>query len=130
LLVVVTNQPDVGRGTQQIEAVEAMHDHLRLLVPEIDQVQVCYDPGSATPPNPRRKPAPGMLFDAAASLGIDLTRSWMVGDRWRDVDCGHAAGCRTVFIDAGYDEKLRLTPHFSVPTFPAAVHAILAHSQT
>jgi D-glycero-D-manno-heptose 1,7-bisphosphate phosphatase len=99
-------------------------------VPEVDDVQVCYDAGGSTPPNPRRKPAPGMLYDAAASLGIDLARSWMVGDRWRDIDCGHAAGCRTVFIDAGYDEALRLKPHFSVPSFSAAVQTILAHSQS
>ena len=67
-----------------------------------------------------------MLFDAARTLGLDLARSWMVGDRWRDIDCGHSAGCRTVFIDFGYDEKLRARPDFIVSSFPAAVGIILA----
>jgi D-glycero-D-manno-heptose 1,7-bisphosphate phosphatase len=128
LLVVVTNQPDVGRGTQRQETVEAMHEHLRSLLPELDGVEVCYDPGGSVPPHPRRKPAPGMLQDAAARLGVDLTRSWMIGDRWRDVDCGHAAGCRTVFIDAGYDEPLRMQPHFTATDFPSAVQVVLTHS--
>lgn len=128
ILVVVTNQPDVGRGTQLQQTVEAMHERLLQLVPEIDGVEVCYDPGGSTPPNPRRKPAPGMLHDAAARWDIDLAQSWMIGDRWRDVDCGHAAGCRTVFIDAGYNEALRAQPHFSATDFPSAVALVLNHS--
>jgi D-glycero-D-manno-heptose 1,7-bisphosphate phosphatase len=129
-LIVATNQPDVGRGTQAQAAVEAMHAYLRELVPGIDRIEVCYDVGGAVPPSLRRKPAPGMLFDAARALGLDLARSWMVGDRWRDIDCGHAAGCRTIFIDFGYDEKLRARPDFIVSNFPAAVGIILTHYST
>src|SRR5262249_20728402 len=107
LLIVATNQPDVGRGLQARELVEAMHGKLRELVPEIDRIEVCYAPGGAeSPPDPRRKPEPGMLLDAARTLGIDLARSWMVGDRWRDIDCGKRAGVRTVFIDYDYAESL------------------------
>jgi D-glycero-D-manno-heptose 1,7-bisphosphate phosphatase len=51
-----------------------------------------------------------MLKRAAQELDVDLTQSFMVGDRWRDVDCGHAAGCQTIFIDRGYDESLRKFP--------------------
>ena len=49
-----------------------------------------------------RKPKPGMLLRAASELKIELQRSWMVGDRWRDIDCGHLPAVRTIFIDCGY----------------------------
>ncbi len=125
LLVVATNQPDVGRGTQSRESVEAMHAAMRAALPEIDRVEVSYDPGGSGPAAPRRKPAPGMLLDAADALDIALSESFMVGDRWRDVDCGHAAGCRTVFLDRGYAEALRQPPTFTVGSFAEAVAAIL-----
>ena len=115
-LVVATNQPDVGRGTQSQSVVEAMHARLRAWVPQIERVEVCYSPGldRSAPPDRRRKPEPGMLLDAAAALGLDLGKSWMVGDRWRDIDCGRRAGVRTVFIDFGYAEELRAAPDFTV----------------
>ena len=68
-----------------------------------------------------------MLLRAARELGLDLARSWMVGDRWRDVDCGKNAGCRTVFIDYGYAEVLRAPPDFTVRNFAEAADIILAH---
>jgi D-glycero-D-manno-heptose 1,7-bisphosphate phosphatase len=123
-LVVATNQPDVGRGTLPQSVVEAMHERLRLLVPEIDRIEVSYDSGRA--PARRRKPEPGMLLDAAAALNLDLARSWMVGDRWRDVECGRRAGVRTVFIDFGYAEELPAPPDFTVKSFGEAVDVILA----
>lgn len=126
-LVVATNQPDVGRGTQEQSVVEAMHARLRAWVPQIERVEVCYAPGldRLAPPDRRRKPEPGMLLDAAAALGLDLANSWMVGDRWRDIDCGLRAGVRTVFIDFGYAEELRAAPDFSVKTFAEAAAVIL-----
>jgi D-glycero-D-manno-heptose 1,7-bisphosphate phosphatase len=127
ILVVTTNQPDVGRGTQSQAVVEAIHQQLRRLVPTIDHIEVNYDAGNTPASTPRRKPAPGMLIDSAKTLGLDLMQSWMVGDRWRDIDCGQAAGCRTVFIDLGHDEKLRSEPNFTVPNFMAAVRIILGH---
>jgi D-glycero-D-manno-heptose 1,7-bisphosphate phosphatase len=71
-----------------------------------------------------------MLFDAAQALGIDLKRSWMIGDRWRDVDCGHRAGVRTVFIDLGHAESLRSAPEFTVPSFAMAVAVVLREAQS
>ncbi len=126
ILVVVTNQPDVGRGTLPQAVVEAIHDRLRAQLP-IDRIEVCYDAGGAQPPSAFRKPAPGMLLRAARELGLDLAGSWMVGDRWRDIDCGRAAGCRTVFIDSGYAEALRERPDFTAPSLAAAADIILAH---
>jgi D-glycero-D-manno-heptose 1,7-bisphosphate phosphatase len=127
VLVVATNQPDVGRGTQSAAVVDAMHAGLRRLIPFLSHIEVCYAPGQGVdhPANYRRKPAPGMLTDAALLLDLDLGRSWMVGDRWRDIDCGQRAGVRTVFIDFGYAEALRAPPDFTVRTFPEAAHAIL-----
>lgn len=126
-LVVATNQPDVGRGTQLQSVVEAMHARLRGWVPQIERVEVCYAPGldRSAPPDPRRKPEPGMLLDAAAALGLDLGKSWMVGDRWRDIDCGRRAGVRTVFIDFGYAEELRALPDFTVKSMAEAAAVIL-----
>ena len=127
VLVVATNQPDVGRGTQSQAVIEAMHNRLRQLVPEIARIEVCYSAGrDETNPDPRRKPAPGMLLDAARDLGLDLARSWMIGDRWRDIDCGQSAGVRTVFIDFGYVEKLDAAPDFTVKSFGEAARIILA----
>jgi D-glycero-D-manno-heptose 1,7-bisphosphate phosphatase len=126
VLVVATNQPDVGRGTQTQEAVEAMHTRLCQLVPEITRIEVCYDSGRGGIVSSHRKPAPGMLLDAAAALALDLGRSWLIGDRWRDIDSGALAGCRTIFIDWGYDEKLKTPPDFTVRSFAEAAGIILA----
>ncbi|MFN5559754.1 MAG: HAD-IIIA family hydrolase, partial [Opitutaceae bacterium] len=130
VLVVATNQPDVGRGTLATEVVEAQHALLQQWIPELSRIEVCYDSGrDPTSPSPRRKPEPGMLLDAAHTLGLDLTRSWMIGDRWRDVDCGHRAGVRTVFIDLGHAETLRSAPEFTVPSFAEAVAVVLREAR-
>jgi len=102
VLLVVTNQPDVARGTQTMAAIDEMHRTLGERLP-VDEFLVCpHDDGEQCR---CRKPLPGLLLDAASRRGIDLGQSFMVGDRWRDVDAGRAAGCRTVFIDYGYRER-------------------------
>jgi D-glycero-D-manno-heptose 1,7-bisphosphate phosphatase len=128
LLVVVTNQPDVGRGTLKQEIVETIHAEMCRKLP-IDRVEVCYHPGQGASNCDCRKPKPGMLLRAAKAMGIDLAQSWMVGDRWRDIDCGHAAGCRTIFIDRGYAEELRQKPHFSAGNLMGATDIILRESK-
>ncbi len=129
VLVVVTNQPDVGRGTLPVAIVEAQHAQLHRWIPQLSRIEVCYDAGrDPSLATPRRKPEPGMLRDAARDLGLDLTRSWMIGDRWRDVDCGRRAGVRTVFIDLGHAETLRERPEFTVNTFREAVSVVLRES--
>jgi len=124
LLVVATNQPDVGRGTLKREVVERIHTHMSRVLP-IDRVEVCYHPGRGDSKCDCRKPQPGMLHRAARELHIDLHQSWMVGDRWRDIDCGHAAGCHTVFIDYGYDEPLKQQPDFRAENLLEATGMIL-----
>ena len=126
VLIVVSNQPDVGRGTQTRETVEAMHEKLRIAVPALDAIEVCYHAGRRHgEPCDCRKPKPGMIVRAAASHGIDLPGSFLIGDRWRDVDCAKAAGCRAIFIDHGYNEPLREKPEFTVTTFGEAVALVL-----
>lgn len=102
LLIVVTNQPDVARGTQRREVIEAMDDLLSERLP-VDEFRVCFHDDKEN--CPCRKPKPGLLTAAARDHGIDLASSFMVGDRWRDVDAGAAAGCRTIWIDCGYGER-------------------------
>ena len=99
VLVVVTNQPDVARGTTPKEAVSAIHDHLMATLP-IDEVRVCYHDDSDG--CECRKPKPGLLLQAPR---YDLGASVMVGDRWRDIEAGQRAGCRaSVLVDYNYDE--------------------------
>jgi D-glycero-D-manno-heptose 1,7-bisphosphate phosphatase len=101
VLIGASNQPDVGRGTIPKEFVEAVNRHLLEQLPEIREIDACYDFDDASP---RRKPNPGMLLDAARKYDLDLERSFMVGDRAKDIQAGRRAGCRTIFIDHGYRE--------------------------
>lgn len=121
-LVVVTNQPDVRRRTQTREAVDAIHDTLRADLP-LDAIYCCFhddDDHCAC-----RKPAPGLLLDAARERALDLQASYMVGDRWRDTDAGVAAGCRAVFVDHGYAERRPMTFDKRVASLPEAAAWIL-----
>lgn len=102
LLIVVTNQPDVARGTASRSDVELMNDFLQSCLP-IDEFRTCYH--DSVDACDCRKPLPGALLDAAKLHQIDLAASYMVGDRWRDTEAGERAGCQTIFIDYGYDEK-------------------------
>jgi D-glycero-D-manno-heptose 1,7-bisphosphate phosphatase len=103
-----------------------MHGKLRDAVPSLDAIEICYHAGASHgQPCDCRKPKPGMLLRAAANHAIDLGPSFFIGDRWRDVNCAHAAGCRSVFIDLGYNEPLSQRPEFTVATFREAVAVIL-----
>ncbi|KAF0225638.1 MAG: D-glycero-D-manno-heptose 1 7-bisphosphate [Rhodospirillaceae bacterium] len=123
--VLVTNQPDVGRGTLDQAIVEGMHDRLQAVL-ALDEVKVSYT-ASDDEGCQRRKPAPGMLLEAARRFDIDLGRSYMVGDRWRDVEAGKAAGCVTIFIDHGYQERQPSDFDLKVSDLPEAVSFILAN---
>jgi D-glycero-D-manno-heptose 1,7-bisphosphate phosphatase len=124
LIIVATNQPDVGAGRQDRRVVEAMHAVMRKAF-HVDDIEVCYHVDSDS--CPCRKPKPGMLLRAAEKHGIALAQSYMIGDRWRDVDAGRSAGCRTVFVDHGYEnEPPPRRPDFIVRSLPEAVPIILS----
>lgn len=122
LLIVVTNQPDVARGMQSRAQVEAIHSFLKTKLP-LDQIMTCYhdDPDQCT----CRKPQPGLIHEAGEMYGIDLPRSFMIGDRWRDIEAGRRAGCHTVFINNGYSERQPDTPDFEVRSLSEASEAII-----
>lgn len=124
LLIVVTNQPDVARGTQLQGAVEAMHEALKAVL-TLDKIFSCYHDNEEA--CHCRKPAPGMLLDAAAEYDIDLPTSYMVGDRWRDIEAGERAGCTTIFIDYHYDEALTIQPDHVAESLAQAAAWILEH---
>jgi len=123
-IVVATNQPDVGRGISSRDIVEEMHTFLLKQVP-IDRIEICYHPGRGQSNCDCRKPLPGMLFRASQELGLDLSQSWMVGDRFGDIVCGQAAGCRTILIGGGYGEDSQTTPDFYVSNLTEAAVIIL-----
>jgi D-glycero-D-manno-heptose 1,7-bisphosphate phosphatase len=101
LLIVVTNQPDIARRTSTWESVHAINQHLMAEL-ALDAVFVCaHDDAHGCR---CRKPAPGLLFSAADRFGIDLVRSVMVGDRWRDIEAGARAGVSTVWVRSDYCE--------------------------
>ncbi|HUI55027.1 MAG TPA: HAD family hydrolase [Bryobacteraceae bacterium] len=127
-LIVVTNQPDVARGAQSAETVEAIHRRLSSELP-IDDFLTCYhddrDDCSC------RKPKPGLILEGAARHGVDPSSSFLIGDRWRDIDAGKAAGCRTVWIDRGYCERgPSQTPDARVASLSAAVDWIVSQLDT
>lgn len=123
LLVVVTNQPDVGRGAMKRETVEEINGMLAERLP-IDCFSVCYH--SDEDRCACRKPMPGLIVQAAGKLSIDVAASYLVGDRWRDIAAGVAAGCKTVFIDHRYNERGPDTePDIRVRSLSEAVDRIL-----
>jgi D-sedoheptulose 7-phosphate isomerase len=94
-LVVVTNQPDIGRGKLSRESVDAVNEALTAKLP-LDKIYTC--PHSDEHGCDCRKPLPGMLRLAATDLGIDLEQSYMVGDTWRDMEASAAAGCTAIWL--------------------------------
>jgi D-glycero-D-manno-heptose 1,7-bisphosphate phosphatase len=102
LIFIVTNQSGIGRGyfTEQEYSV-VQKEFLRQVGEEyIDGTYFAAD--GPDQPSDRRKPAPGMLLEAAAEYGIDLASSFMVGDRASDVESGRTAGTRTILVLTGY----------------------------
>jgi D-glycero-D-manno-heptose 1,7-bisphosphate phosphatase len=122
LNIVVTNQPDIKTGKQSKEVLQLMHDRL-LSELNIDDIKCC--PHTDEDKCNCRKPHPGMLLDAAAGMKIDLSTSWMIGDRWRDIAAGQAAGCNCYFIDHGYLERQPEPPFSRALSLPLAVAEII-----
>jgi D-glycero-D-manno-heptose 1,7-bisphosphate phosphatase len=121
-LIVVTNQPDVARGTQTQERVEEMNRHMQEHLGVLDVLVCFHDSGDACA---CRKPQPGMLLQAARRWEIDLPRSVMVGDRWSDILAGQDAGCSTVLIVTPWSGQERCRPDHCAASLPEAAAWIL-----
>ncbi len=115
-LFIVSNQPDFAKGKATLETVRAIarvvESNLRAAGVEILRAYYCYHhPDGTVPPYAGacrcRKPKPQMLFDARDEFGIDLARSWMIGDQDSDVECGRRAGCKTAAVANPLSEHRR-----------------------
>jgi D-glycero-D-manno-heptose 1,7-bisphosphate phosphatase len=123
LVVVFTNQPDVSSGRTPRETIDAMHDIVRASL-HVDDIKVCIHTDADA--CDCRKPKPGMILEAAREHGIDLAKSYAVGDRWRDIAAGRAAGCLTIFIDYGYEQDGPNEPDHVAGSLPEATDFILS----
>jgi len=123
--IIVTNQSGIGRGYFTVEQFEAVQEELiRQLNGEIDASYMA--PDHPDNPSQRRKPAPGMILEAAAEHGIDLSRSYMVGDKHLDIECGRNAGVRTILVETGYGGKNpECGQDFTAPTVTEAIRIAL-----
>lgn len=124
-IIVVTNQPDVATGIQTRKVVDSIHNYLIENL-TIDDIKACFcvegDECECY------KPKPKLLLDAAKEWHIDLSQSYMVGDRWRDIGAGQAAGCKTLFIDYHYREKRPENPDWIVRDLAEAGRMILVEN--
>jgi len=121
-LILITNQPDIARGAIKAEHVAEINTRLQRYL-ELDDIQVCPHDDDAR--CACRKPRPGLLLDAARKWNIDLASSYIVGDRWRDVEAGHRAGCQAVFVDHGYRERRPDGPYLRVRSLREAAQWIM-----
>lgn len=121
LPVVVTNQPEVARGSVSLIEVERIHTYLSKEL-EIDNIYTCFhDDIDACG---CRKPNPGLLFLAAKELNVNLKHSLMVGDRWKDIEAGQKAGCQCYFLDYSYQEKVPSEPFTRVSSLSEVLRYI------
>jgi D-glycero-D-manno-heptose 1,7-bisphosphate phosphatase len=125
-LIMVTNQPNIARGAQSREAVHAINRYLKETL-NLQAIEICeHDDADNCE---CRKPKPGMLLRAAARDHIALAESFMIGDRWRDIEAGCRAGCRTILMGNGYGEEMRSVPDVAVATLSDAADWILAQAK-
>lgn len=107
VLIGVTNQPDVARGKQSRQTVELFNSVIQARLP-VREIFVCYHDDSDN--CNCRKPKPGLILQATKKYGLDLSLSWAVGDRWKDITAGQAVGLKTIFVDYHYSEIYESDP--------------------
>lgn len=124
--IIITNQSGIGRGYFTVEQFQSVQEELiRQLGDVIDGSYMA--PDHPDNPTSRRKPAPGMILEAAAEHGLDLGRSWMIGDKAIDIECGRNAGVRTILVDTGYGKNTgACSPDHRAPTVTEAIRIALA----
>jgi D-glycero-D-manno-heptose 1,7-bisphosphate phosphatase len=121
--IIVTNQPDLSTGKIKQEQFDLIQSYC-LSELEIDAIKVC--PHTQLDDCDCRKPRPGLITQAASEFGVDISSSYMVGDRWRDIEAGQAAGCKSnFFIDYDYQEKRPDPPYVVIRSLAEAVLVIL-----
>ena len=121
ILIVITNQPDVARGTADINLVNTMNNYI-LTELDVDEIKCCFHDDSEN--CLCRKPKPGMIFEAVNKWDIDLSLSYLIGDRWRDIETAKNTDLTTILIDNQYDEK-KVSADFECSNFEEAVNYIL-----
>ena len=125
LLIVITNQPDVARGITRRSVVDEIHEFMLANFP-ISQIKSCFH--DEADQCGCRKPKAGAIVSVAREYNLNLNDCYMVGDRWRDIDAGILAGCKTIFIDYQYDEKQPTETNFTVKSLLEASKMILGES--
>jgi D-glycero-D-manno-heptose 1,7-bisphosphate phosphatase len=122
LLLVVTNQPDIGRGLMTGAVLDALHARLSLALP-LDAIAACRHDNADD--CHCRKPKPGLILDLAVRFGVDLGRSWLVGDQDRDIQCGQAAGCQTILLERPYNSGRKANADHTLATLSQTVSVIV-----
>lgn len=120
-LIGATNQPDVARGTTTRAHVEALNAKLMAALP-LDEIMVCYHDDAEN--CDCRKPKPGLILLAAEKYNLALKNCFMIGDRWRDIEAGQQANCKTIWLDYQYDEKKPTHPDYVTTTLEQAAQWI------
>lgn len=121
LNIAFTNQPDVSRGFLEVEDLEKMHKIMKERLP-IDEVKFC--PHDNKDNCPCRKPKPGLILEAAKKYSIDLKRSYVIGDSWKDIKAGKAAGCKTFLLRREYNKDYQKDYDFEVYNLKETVDII------
>lgn len=128
LNIIITNQSGIGRGYFTVDQFQSVQEEV------YRQVEYAIDASYMSPDLPgsgslRRKPAPGMILEAAKEHAIDLPRSFMIGDKQIDIECGANAGVRTILVETGYGRDFsNCHPHYRVPTVTEAIRIALSHA--
>jgi len=123
ILIIVTNQPDISRGDMTINELHNIHNFILSKHEEIADIYVCIhdDKDNCN----CRKPKHGLLLEACVKYSLSLPNSYIIGDRWKDIQAGNIAGCKSVFINYNYSEKQPTLPFYEVTNLSNAVKYIL-----
>lgn len=121
LTIIITNQPDIATGKLSLSLLKKFHN---ILFTKMRITDIFYCPHQESENCLCRKPKTAMIDRASIKYNIDLKQSFVIGDRWRDIDCGIKSGCKTIFIDYNYNEKLKKSPHAIVSNLSSGVELI------
>ena len=120
-IIVVTNQPDIARKKTTLKFINSIH---KIIEEKIGRIHFYICPHDDFDNCSCRKPKPGLLRTAALELNIDLNTSYLVGDRWRDIQAGQAAGCECFYIDYKYEDVQPKSPFIQVASLLEASNLI------